>query len=90
MQFSKNKIFFYFLSFLLSFGIMDLIKILAPGREFMDKTSLLIDIRSAYDQLTKLEKKVASYVLENPKDVVTSLPTTAAWAIPLYSTSAAL
>ena len=56
----------------------------------MDKTSLLIDIRSAYDQLTKLEKKVASYVLENPKDVVTSLPTTAAWAIPLYSASAAL
>ena len=36
----------------------------------MAETSLLINIRSSYDQLTKLEKKVADYVLANPKDVV--------------------
>lgn len=36
----------------------------------MAETNLLISIRSCYDQLTKLEKKVADYVLQNPQAVV--------------------
>lgn len=36
----------------------------------MAETNLLISIRSNYDQLTKLEKKVADYVLQNPQAVV--------------------
>ncbi|MDL2317764.1 MurR/RpiR family transcriptional regulator [Eubacteriales bacterium OttesenSCG-928-A19] len=36
----------------------------------MTESNLLIRIRMAYDQLTKLEKKVADYVLANPRQVV--------------------
>ena len=36
----------------------------------MAETNLLISIRSSYDQLTRLEKKVADYVLQNPQEVV--------------------
>ncbi len=36
----------------------------------MAERNLLLNIRSSYEQLTKLEKKVADYVLQNPKAVV--------------------
>lgn len=36
----------------------------------MAETNLLISIRSCYDQLTRLEKKVADYVLQHPQEVV--------------------
>ncbi len=36
----------------------------------MTNDNLLIKIRTCYDQLTKLEKKVADYVLSNPRPVV--------------------
>lgn len=36
----------------------------------MADTNLLISIRSSYDRLTRLEKKVADYVLQNPQKVV--------------------
>lgn len=36
----------------------------------MSEGSVLITIRTYYDRLTKLEKKVADYVLSNPKTVV--------------------
>ena len=36
----------------------------------MAETNLLISIRSCYDRLTRLEKKVADYVLQHPQEVV--------------------
>ena len=39
------------------------------GESFM-QNNLLMDIRAAYAHLTKLEKRVADYVLNNPKAVV--------------------
>ena len=36
----------------------------------MPSNNLLVSIRMAYNDLTKLEKKVADYVLENPQDVM--------------------
>ena len=36
----------------------------------MAETNLLISIRSCYDQLTRLEKKVPDYVLQHPQQLV--------------------
>lgn len=40
------------------------------GDADMAQSNLLVDIRIAYDQLTKLEKRVADFVLIHPQDVI--------------------